>query len=46
LFDTIIPVGKGILLGVDIHLMIENLHTAVVDYQALHERLEHANDKR
>jgi hypothetical protein len=26
--------------------LIENLHTGVVDYQALHERLGHANDKK
>jgi D-alanine-D-alanine ligase-like ATP-grasp enzyme len=26
--------------------LIENLHTAVVDYQALHERLGHTNDKK
>jgi hypothetical protein len=31
------------LIGVDIPPLIENLHTAVVDYQALHERLGHAN---
>jgi hypothetical protein len=46
LFDKIIPVGKGMLLGVDIPPLIENLHTIVVDYQALHERLGHANDKK
>jgi hypothetical protein len=34
------------LLGVDIPPLIENLHTAVVDYQALHERLGHANGKK
>jgi hypothetical protein len=34
------------LLGVDIPPLIENLHTAVVDYQALHERLVHENDKK
>jgi transposase InsO family protein len=45
LFDKI-PVGKGMLLGVDIPPLIENLHTAVVDYQALHEILGHANDKK
>jgi hypothetical protein len=44
LFDKIIPVGKGILIGVDIPPLIENLHTAVVDSQALHERLGSAND--
>jgi hypothetical protein len=32
------------LLGVNIP-PLENLHTAVEDYQALHERLGHANDK-
>jgi D-alanine-D-alanine ligase-like ATP-grasp enzyme len=46
LFDKIIPVDKGMLIGVDIPPLIENLHTAVVDYQALHERLGHANDKK
>jgi hypothetical protein len=46
LFDKIIPVGKGMLLGVEILPLIENLHTAVLDYQALHERLGHANDKK
>jgi hypothetical protein len=44
-FDKIILVSKGMLLGVDIPPLIENLHTAVVDYQALNERLGHANDK-
>jgi hypothetical protein len=34
------------LIGVDIPPLIENLYTAVVDYQALHERLGHANDKK
>jgi transposase InsO family protein len=36
------------LLGVDIPPLIENRHTqtAVVDYQAFHERLGHANDKK
>jgi hypothetical protein len=46
LFDKIILVGKGMLLGVDIPHLVENLHTAVVDYQALHERLGHINDKK
>jgi hypothetical protein len=46
LFDKITPVGKGMLLGVEIPPLIENLHTAVVDYQALHEILGHANDKK
>jgi hypothetical protein len=31
LFDKTIPVAKGILIGVDIPPLIENLHTAVVD---------------
>jgi hypothetical protein len=46
LFDKIIPVGKGMLIGVDIFPLIENLHTAIVDYQALRERLGHANDMK
>jgi D-alanine-D-alanine ligase-like ATP-grasp enzyme len=46
LFDKIVPVDKEMLIGVDIPPLIENLHTAVVDYQALHERLGHANDKK
>jgi hypothetical protein len=46
LLDKIIPVGEGMLIGVDISPLIENLHTAVVEYQALHERLGHANDKK
>jgi hypothetical protein len=46
LFDKIIPVGKGMLIGVDIPPLIENLNTDVVGYKELHERLEHANDKK
>jgi D-alanine-D-alanine ligase-like ATP-grasp enzyme len=46
LFDKIIPVDKGMLLGVDIPPLSENLHTAVVNYQAVHERLGHATDKK
>jgi hypothetical protein len=46
LFDKIFPVGKLMLIGVEIPPLIENLHTAVVEYQALHERLVHANDKK
>jgi hypothetical protein len=46
LFDKTIPFCKRMLLGADTPPLIENLHTAVVDYQALHERLEHANDKK
>jgi hypothetical protein len=34
------------LIGVDIPPLIENLRSTVVDYQALHERLGHANDKK
>jgi hypothetical protein len=34
------------LLGVDILPFVESLHTAVVDYHALHERLGRAHDKK
>jgi D-alanine-D-alanine ligase-like ATP-grasp enzyme len=46
LFDKIVSVVNGMLLGVDIPPLIDNLHTAVVDYQALHERFGHENDKK
>jgi hypothetical protein len=44
LFDRIIHVGQGTLLGIDIVPMYENVNTAVITYKQLHGRLGNPND--
>ena len=44
LFDKIIEVGRGKLLGVDIVPHEENLHIHIRSYKELHEQLGHLND--
>jgi hypothetical protein len=44
LFDKIIEVGRGKLLGVDIVPHQENLHIHIRSYKELHEQLCHPND--
>jgi hypothetical protein len=44
LFDKIIEVGRGNLLGVDIVPHQENLHNHIRSYKELHEQLVHPND--
>lgn len=44
LFDRIVTVGKGRLLGVDIVPNAVNFNTAFVTYTDLHERLGHPNE--
>jgi hypothetical protein len=44
LFDKIIEVGRGKLLGVDIVLHQENLNIHIRSYKELHEQLGHPND--
>jgi predicted nucleic acid-binding protein len=44
LFDKIIKVGHGKLLGVDIVPYQENLHIHIRSFKELHEKLGHPND--
>jgi hypothetical protein len=44
LFDRIIEVGRGTLLGVDIVPHQENLHIHIRSYKELHVQLGHPND--
>jgi hypothetical protein len=44
LFDKIIEVGRGKLLGVDFVPHQENLHIHIRSYKELHEQLGHPND--
>jgi hypothetical protein len=44
LFDKIIQVGRGTLLGVDIVPHQENLHIHIRSYKELHEQLGYPND--
>jgi hypothetical protein len=44
LFDKIIEVGRGTLLGIDIVPHLENLHIHIRSYILLHKQLGHPND--
>jgi hypothetical protein len=44
LFDKIIEVGRGKLLGVDMVPHQENLHIHIRSYKELHDQLGHPND--
>ena len=44
LFDKIIEVGRGKLLGIDIVPHQENFHIHIRSYKELHEKLGHPND--
>jgi hypothetical protein len=44
LFDKIIEIGCGKLLGIDIVPHQENLHIHIRSYKELHEQLRHPND--